>query len=948
MNRTYVSIDLEMTSLRPENQEIIEIAVIKFQGRRTVESWSTLVNPGVPIPYNIQVLTGIRQSEVSRAPSFGEVAGRLRDFVGDLPLVAHTVSSDVNCLARKGLVLDNQALDTFELSSILLPQLSSYSLAALASHFDIRVTAAHRAISDALVTKELFVHLVERANELDLAIIREINRLLERFESPVKQFFADIEEMKSRNSLGASIRDQLIAKAGLEEVAVDFMLAAQDEIEPLTPTAQVRPIDLDETAVLIEPEGAVARAFPGYEHRPAQTRMLRAVGDAFNNGEHLIVEAGTGTGKSVAYLLPAIRFSVANRERVVVSTNTINLQDQLVQKDLPDLQKMLPEEFKVALVKGRSNYLCLQRWSVLRRRLDLTPSEVLTLIKVLVWLPATQTGDVSELNLTDQERAVWPKLCASVEYCSPRRCQQFRRSGCFLYHARERAAGANVIVVNHALLLSDVAADNKVLPEYRYLIIDEAHHLEDQATNQFGYSVRYRDVAQYLDELSQISGDRRTGSLPDMANVFRGSNVAQSIQRQVVDRALAAHDDIESARVAASQFFAQLGSFMRQPGQENRGYDQRVRLTANTRRQPDWVNIELAWENLHVSLVGVQEHVSKISALFEGLDDQGILDFDGTVGQLLAALRFNEELRVQGQAAISAPSNDRVHWVTLGAGSGDVSFHGAPLDVGEILQTQLFVTRESVVATSATLTTANSFDYVRGRLGMDDARELQVESPFDYASSALVYLPEDVDEPDRPRYQQQLAQMMINLCSATEGRTLALFTSHSQLRQTWRAIKTPLEDRGILVLAHGAEGSSRRHLLQTFKTNPKTVLLGTSSFWEGVDVVGDALSVLVIAKLPFAVPTDPVIAARSEQFDDPFHEYSLPQTILRFKQGFGRLIRSSTDRGVVVIFDRRVQSKSYGRLFLESLPPITRRAGPVARLADDAQEWLSTREPIRR
>jgi DNA polymerase-3 subunit epsilon/ATP-dependent DNA helicase DinG len=258
-----------------------------------------------------------------------------------------------------------------------------------------------------------------------------------------------------------------------------------------------------------------------------------------------------------------------------------------------------------------------------------------------------------------------------------------------------------------------------------------------------------------------------------------------------------------------------------------------------------------------------------------------------------------------------------------------------------LLQEHLFSRKESVVLTSATLSISDSFAFVKERLGLEEAEELLVGSPFDYAKSTMLYIPEDMPEPDKPYYQKSLQQAIIDLCKATDGRTLVLFTSHSQLRQTWQAIRQPLQERGILVLGHKVDGMARRQLLQTFKTNPKTVLLGASSFWEGIDVVGDALSVLVIARLPFTVPSDPVFAARSELFEDSFHKYGLPQAILRFKQGFGRLIRSKTDRGVVVVLDRRLQSKSYGSSVLRSLPKCTVKSGPLTALSYEASNWLS-------
>ncbi|MGH7860925.1 MAG: ATP-dependent DNA helicase [Candidatus Dormibacteraceae bacterium] len=309
------------------------------------------------------------------------------------------------------------------------------------------------------------------------------------------------------------------------------------------------------------------------------------------------------------------------------------------------------------------------------------------------------------------------------------------------------------------------------------------------------------------------------------------------------------------------------------------------------------------------------------------------------MNQIASLIGFGEQFRTEGNAIVSNPSDDRIYWATLTA-NGDASLHSAPLNVGPLLQSTLYGDKRAVVLTSATLTTAGKFTYLKERLGFDDAEDLAVGSPFDYARSTLLLVPSDMPEPEQPLYQKALHQTLLQLCAATEGRALILFTSHAQLRAAWQAINQPLARRGILALGHGIDGAPRRQLLNTFKSNPKTVLLGASSFWEGVDVVGDALSVLVLTRIPFSVPTDPVIAARSELFDDPFQQYSLPQAILRFRQGFGRLIRSQSDRGVVLILDRRVQSKSYGHLVLKSLPACTVRNPTLANVPKLVEAWL--------
>ncbi len=937
MNRTCVSIDLEMTSARADNQEIIEIAAIKFRGASVLGSWSTLVNPRTDIPYNIRVLTGIGQADVDRAPLLSEVAGSLRAFLEDSPLVGQSVHLDLECLARKGINISNPQLDTFELASILLPQLPEYSLAALTRFYGIRTENQHRAAGDALATKELFLALWQQAMGLDLGTIQEINRLARHIRWPLALFFQELEREKSRQAMGSSIRDQLVAK-GLGELGLG---PDRPEVRSLKPKEQVAPLDTEALVALLEPGGTISQKLPGYEHREEQVAVLRQVCRAFNDGGQLLVEAGTGVGKSMAYLLPAVEFATSNRHHVVVSTNTLNLQDQLYGKDLPDLARMLDLDLRVALVKGRANYLCRRRWAALRRQPHLSLDEFSTIVKILVWLPTTSTGDVSELNLNEKQRTVWGRLHSTSDSCLGRQCDNQRRRRCFVYRARELAEAAHVVVTNHALLLSDAAAENRILPEYQHLIIDEAHHLEEEATDQFTFRTSQREVLRYLDALSSTAGaGRRTGVAGEVQAGLRGSKVSALVQRDLNALVDELSEQAERDRNAARLFFDQVHQFLEQHAEESRGYDTRLRLKSGVRSQSAWAQVDIAWGNLSTCLTAVQQTVSKLYTVLLQLEDLGMSNRDDLLSELAAHIFFNQQLRDRGEAIVSQPDRNEVYWAASDPQSNEVTLHSAPLYVGDMLNDFLFHSRRTLVLTSATLSTAGKFDYIRGRLGLPDADDLLVGSPFDYVRSTLLYLPEDIAEPERPYYQKHVQQAITDLCRASQGRALCLFTSHSQLRQTWQGVRGPLEDAGIQVLAQGIDGSARQ-LLRAFRANPRSVILGSASFWEGVDVVGDALSVLIIARLPFAVPTDPLVAARSETFDEPFSQYSVPQSILRFKQGFGRLIRSQTDRGVVVVLDKRVQSKSYGSSFLRSLPACTLRTGPLAGLPAAAKDWLN-------
>ena len=939
MSNVYVSIDLEMTSARSDEQSIVEIGLIKFRGNKTLATWSSLVNPGVEFPYAIQVLTGIDPADLRRAPRIDQLALEITEFVGQLPLLAHSVAHDVNALARHGIPLTSPTIDTFELASVLLPQLSSYSLAALAAHFDIPFPKQHRAVADALVTRDLFLQLLDVAEGQDPLILDEVVRLVSGSGWSLESLFASIAARKRSSSTGASIWQRAVSGAGFEQLVLGLVSATRRDEQPLEPAEDCQPIDLERLKSLFDPAGEISRQMSGYDRRPSQVQMLEAVGDALNNEGQLLVEAGTGTGKSLAYLLPAAEFAIKNSERVIVSTNTINLQDQLFLKDIPLVRRIVEEELKVSLLKGRNNYLCLHRWQLIRRRQDLSLAERVALVKIMIWLLKTETGDLSELNLTDGERAILSNLWASREHCNADTCSFFRDGTCYVSRARRQAEAAHLILVNHALLLSDVLTDSSLIPAYRYLIVDEAHHLESRATEQFGWSVSVLTFDSDLDTMFSVD-QRRTGLLVNLTSVLRAVGASRPIQTDVARIARSAVVAVDATRLAGKQVFSGLARLLNE--QENRrGFDPRMRVTAAVRAGSAWDVIERQCDDLCNSIDEVCQRLATIQTALAQLASRDQLPaIEMVYNDISSTLASLADSRDQINEFVCEPSLESVYWLSNDA-RGNMVLNAAPLRVGPRLEDFLFGPRRAVIVTSATMTIAGSFSFIKEHLNLPDADEMSLPTPFNYKESTLVSVPTDIAEPERPNYQRDLRETLIRLATSTGGRMLVLFTSHSQLRRTYHAISERLAEEEILVLGHGVDGSSRRHLLQAFRTNKRVVLLGAASFWEGIDVVGEALSVLVIVRLPFPVPTDPVFAARSELYDNPFGEYSVPLTVLRFRQGFGRLIRSSTDRGAFVVLDRRIHTRSYGRRFLESLPRLNTLIAPLSTLVPRVQRWLA-------
>ena len=929
---TYVALDLETTGLNADRDAIIEVGAVKFEGERVLETFQSLVNPYREIPPFVQRLTGIAQRSVDRAPAFGAVAGEIREFVGSLPVIGHNVSFDLTFLAKNGLQLHNDPYDTWDLASILLPYFTDYSLLNLATELGTGHKQPHRALPDAQATRGVFLALVERAHGLDPAIGAYMRHMAARARWPLRHIFG------SATADGGALKSPL-GLDGVDWSSLGKRLTVASR--PLRPAKDSGSIDEEELVACVAPDGPMSRRFPGFQHRQQQVEMLGAVAGAIKRGEHLIVEAGTGVGKSIAYLLPAILHSLRNGLRVVVSTNTINLQEQLLQKDIPALLSVLeaegtipPGEFKAVSLKGRANYLCLRRWGQLARGEDLSSDDARILSKTLLWLQDTSSGDRSEINLSGRDASTWDRISAAEK--SP--CPGMRGDGpCFLRSARDGAEGAHLIVVNHALLLSDLAMGGGLLPDYHCLIVDEAQHLEEQATRQLGSQVSQNQLDEELDSLTRLLGEIR---------MTLRSYTLTSVQMQRVEELVAEMDPQWTRRMKGhwAAVWGAVEDFLRSHNEEGRDRLQ-LRITRSTRAQPDWSRLELEWENADLGLADGIGHVERLGRFLETIDQGEAPDLEGVIMELSGWRDGVEELRQRLKTLLSAPAEEqRIDWAVWvedrrGSDRSYVLLHSVPLNVGPDLNSRLFSKKSSVVLTSATLSTDGNFEYIRERTGLEETSELLLGSPFDYKRAALVLVPEDMPMPNSWDYQAAMEKVLLALAKAMDGHTLALFTSHAALRGVAANLRGPLELEGVRLLAQGIDGNPRR-ILQSFAQDPRSVILGTSSFWEGVDISGGALKALVLARLPFHVPSEPIFAARSAQYEDPFVQYALPQAVLRFRQGIGRLIRSSEDKGTIVVLDKRIIARKYGKAFLDSVSACTVRLAPLSAIPDHAASWV--------
>ena len=930
--RIYVALDLETTGLDPKRDAIMEIGAVRFADGVVLDRFQALVNPQRPIPARIQQLTGIHDADVAHAPRLEQVLPELRAFVSAQvsAVVAHNAAFDMGFLRAGGVAFQRPAIDTLDLATILLPGQPSYSLGELCHSLEIPLVDAHRALDDAAAAGALFDRLLARIEELPDDILFTIADYAETCDWAPRFLFTDAAGRRSRRHVAKwTPLLALDAQTAPESLLTDVGTA----VLPIGPTFVQRSFALD---------GPLAAAFgAGYEPRAGQVDMAQRVARALNQGDALMVEAGTGTGKTLAYLLPAAAWALANQRRVVIATNTITLQDQLIDKDIPQAQAALEAlgmaRPRAAVLKGRSNYICLRRLQQWRSGRRLNGAELSTLARILVWLPTTQTGDINELAMNSQtDREVWQQVCAESAACGDGRCGVHADATrlCYFALARRNAELAHILVVNHALLLADVAAEGRVLPPYSHLVVDEAHHLEDAATDQLTYRMEWPWLHALLRPL------RADGDLVANITTYAGLQALPHAQRQALHvSALAA-----TAHNALHHFHDQLLAFALQHEEaRDANYVQRLPLDGRMRSQPMWSEVEIEWEQAAEDVRVLVEAIDTLARQLSSAQwDRQEPEAEMLVNLASAGSRLAELLR-QMEPLVYAPEGisqgGRVCWMEVNENRSLASVASAPLNVAETIQRELLHARRCTIFTGATLRSGANFRYIRERLGLWDVATAIVESPFDYKSSTLLYMPSDMNQPDHPAYQAGVERAILDAAEACNGRTLALFTSNAHLRTTGDALRIPLERAGITLLQQGS--ISRHRLLREYRRAERAVLMGTRSFWEGVDLPGDELSCLLIVRLPFAVPNDPIVAARSRECENSFSDYMLPDAVLRFRQGFGRLIRRADDRGVVVILDSRVWRREYGQLFLDALPPCTLRHAPLSILGGEVSKWLA-------
>ncbi|ASS75271.1 ATP-dependent helicase DinG [Tumebacillus algifaecis] len=955
VSETYIVFDLETTGLEPSRDDIIEIGAVKIEAGRVTDQYQTLIKRNKALPAHIRDLTGITDADLAGAPELEAVIDDFLKFIGDGILVAHNAEFDLGFLNEAleecgYLRYVGEVIDTVTLAQIVWPREASFSLGSLTERFALAHEQAHRALSDAEATAAMFLLLLERAADLPYLILQQIHGLTEYSDWPLRHFFRRLAEsntslLKIDEPEGCVTIDRLMhrpVEIGVKENETGGMFA----------------FSADEVEKVLAKGGPMSDLMPGYEERPPQMQMLRAVSEAFQDNKHLIVEAGTGTGKSLAYLIPAVYYAKAAGERVVVATHTINLQEQLRERDVPLLQEVVPFPFDITVFKGRSNYLCMRKVAtgVNHPGLITDHQEMTFHVRMLTWLLETRAGDREELTLSGSQADGWNKVSSASDSCINKACPWFRN--CYYHRARAQAQNADVIITNHSLVLTDVKADHNVLPGYQYLVLDEAHHMEDEATKHLGDEVSY---FQMYGALNRLFRDKNKGLLYQLLQKIdllqNGDGGVYSDLRATVEKMV---EQIGDLRDSNEEVFRLLQDFVIKYSTGTDGGRYTLRLRTETfeveEAENAWKAIASSSENLQTDVQSFRRLASKVEEYSEDLmrDEMyaGLLtDVSGQVKELDGGW--------QGLATFlrSVGSETSVLWMEAEDRTMRpvVFLNSAPIDVAPLLHTHLFSKKESVVLASATLTINQDFKYTIRQLGLTESEkidrllQLQVESPFDYKKQSLLCVPADalpVKGVSEDVFTTSFAESLTNLARASQGRMLVLFTSHRMLRETYHKTKPMLAEHGITLLAHNIESTSRHRLISEFQRQERAVLFGANSFWEGVDIPGDALSLLVIARLPFWPPNQPVVEARTEKLEregrNSFMDYSVPQAIIRFKQGFGRLIRTKRDRGAIVVYDRRIVESRYGRHFIKSLPGPWFYQGNEREVLRTVYNWLKS------
>ena len=901
INDNYIiAVDIETTGLNTDSDNIIEVAAIKFLNGKYIDKYVTFVNPLRKITDEITTLTGISDNDVLFSPTISQIQNELNEFIGNYPVVGHNLKFDLSILNRENIAINNDFIDTYDIAYNVIESDINLTLSSLADYLHVEFDELHRAEGDANLSFQVFQSLIpyiEEADPSDISlyaflaskIVKQSNSIWELLSSNSKIDNFDLQAYISKLDKFSNISYEQFDNSELHEFLSKFTCS-----EFIT--------------YMFSENGPISTIITDYHQRQSQLEMSFKTAQTFDSSNEILIEAGTGTGKTLAYLIPALWHAVINEHKVTISTNTISLQDQLINKEIPALLYALSSEVdKLPNInfahpqKGKNNYVCISKYIDILTSSTLTIDQYRLYSKVGVWLHKTSTGDKNEIQIPGWQTTNWDKISVGIKHdCNTRGIV------CFYDHAKKIANISTLLIVNHSLLLADLRSGNNILPEYQYLIIDEAHNLEQEIINQFGFEA-YRN--RILDQLKYFQNSAYLRNR--IAQIHKGEELKELL---------------ESHTFNISEFFIKINELFDK--EVSKDYEQHLIINESIGNSKLFQSILPIWtESL--------QSFKKLLNLNESISTSQTDEFCDFILDLDILYESIQELLINR-------NNNSVYWIQKRnrySANEELILNLAPLNTAEILENYLYVNEIGTLLTSATLSVNESLDFASTQYGIQNQNSSIIKSPFDYKSMVLLGLVRDIPDPRDQLYQQKLDSTLIDICSSTKGGVLILHTSYYSLRISRTSLKNSLEKEGYIIKAQGIDGNLNQ-ILSSIDNHENFIIMGTNTLWEGIDIPDSKLKSVIITRLPFRPPGDPINTAKAAKLKNPFRELALPQAIIRFRQGFGRLIRNEKGKGSVFVLDSRIVNQQYGNFFINSIPECSIKRVATSEVFNLINEWI--------
>lgn len=923
MMKQYAVVDIETTGHSQRDDRIIEIGIVLIDDHRIIDTYSTLFNPERSVPTFIENLTGIQEKDLKNAPAFSKKAEKIYSLLKNRYFIAHNVAFDLSFLngefkAHGFPTIKPKVIDTVELARILFPRANSFALNALANALNFHHDEPHRALADAYVTAQIFLKMKEKLTLLPEQTIKHLMDLEEIFHSNLQPLLQDslkhpVDENHFNTFNGITYKP---VRGSTKIERKDLFCLSYEEY-----------LDL-----IYEKNGLLETHLKTFEKRPGQRKMSEKIYLHFKEKKHAMIEGETGLGKSFAYLLPAIYEAVNSKERIVISTLTTSLQTQLLEK-ASFIQKLIPFSFSVALLKGRGNYLSLERFAhTIKTEQSDNYDIALTKAILLVWITETETGDIDEIQLPASGYDFFNRVSAELE--NKVRDEPKWPHQSYFYKAYKKAEKADLIITNHALLVIDFLNHFQRLPSYRKAIIDEAHHLEKITKKYEGFSMDYVRMVNFLNQINPV-------------HYYHLWDPLQIQENHPLNYSLGDWIDIHNRTlVVLDELFTNLYQYVYTRENHRLSDIGRIQYRLKKENPSHWNKIQKQVKDFISHMQLLKSFYSTMKTLLE--EDQSFFNHVYKDCKRIHTLlkEYNDDLRTFFfHENLKVPM---VKWLEIDApgAKNSVYLFSESINASKQLQKSFFSQKDSIILTSATLAVRESFSYIQKQLGFssEEITTYQIQSTFSYKDQAQLLIPNDFPHVDDEQFIYAVCEAILSLAHITKGRLLILFTSYHALKEAYLLLREMIMNDEFLLIAQGISSGSRSRLKKDFQAFDQAILLGTNSFWEGVDIPGDDLSSLVIVRLPFQPPTHPVLEAKENMLQkegkNAFMEYSLPHAVLRFKQGFGRLIRTTKDRGIIFVCDKRLKSSRYSKFFLRSIPSVPIMFDTTKQLMKEAQKWF--------